>query len=252
MKIGIIGAGSIGYNIAKKLAPNHEIKLAASKLSEALEAKAASIGVKAVDIREAVKDVEVIILTIPKKAIPELPKDLFDGVPPEVVIADAGNYIPFRDGRFEELDNVKVDSVWVSEQIGRPVIKAFNNILEETLIEEGRPEGDPDRLAISVAGDSKEGKAIISRLINETGFDVVDAGELSESWRQQPGTPAYCTKLNSSELKEALAAAVKEQAPLNREQVMADFQKKNFKITKEEIVETGRSVYGNFRKPRNN
>src|SRR5687767_9344185 len=122
MKIGIIGAGSIGYNVAKKLAPNHEIKLAASKLSEALEAKAASIGVKAVDIRQAVKDVEVIILSIPMKAIAQLPKDIFDGVPPEVVIADTSNYIPFRDTHFEEFDNSKAESVWVSEQLGRPII----------------------------------------------------------------------------------------------------------------------------------
>lgn len=252
MKIGIIGAGAIGYNVAKKLALNHEIKLAASKLSEALAAKATSIGVKAVDIREAVKDVDVIILSIPMKAIAELPKDLFDGVPPEVVIADTGNYAPFRDGNIEELDNGKVESVWVSEQFGRPIIKAFNNILEETLVEDGRPEGDPDRLAISVAGDSKEGKAIISRLINETGFDVVDAGALAESWRQQPGSPSYCTELNSSELKEALAAAVKEQVPVNRDKVIADFQKKNFILTKEDKVEGNRAAQSKYPKTRNN
>ncbi len=252
MKIGIIGAGAIGYNLAKILAPNHEIKLAASKLSRELEAKAASIGVRAVDIREAVKDVEVIILSIPMKAIAELPKDLFDGVPPEVVIADTGNYVPFRDVQIGELDNGKVESVWVSQQLGRPIIKAFNNILEETLVEDGRPEGDPDRLAISVAGDSKEGKEIISRLINETGFDVVDAGDLSESWRQQPGSPAYCTELNSRELKEALTAAVKEQVPLNRDQVIAAFQEKNFNLTKEEKVEGNRSVQSKYPKTRNN
>lgn len=253
MKIGIIGAGSIGYNIAKKLAPNHEIKLAASKLSEALKAKAASIGVKAVDIHQAVEAVDVIILSIPFKAITELPKDLFDGVPPEVVIADTGNYAPFRDGHFEELDNGKVESVWVSEQLGRPIIKAFNNILEETLVEEGRPEGDPDRQAISVAGDSKKGKAIISQLINETGFDVVDAGTLAESWRQQPGSPAYCTELNRSELKEALAAAVKENVPVNRDNIIAAFQKKdiNFNLTKEEKVEGNRLAQSKYPKTRN-
>jgi predicted dinucleotide-binding enzyme len=145
----------------------------------------------------------------------------------------------------------KVESIWVSEQLGRPIIKAFNNILEETLVEEGRPEGDPDRLAISVAGDSKKGKAIISRLINETGFDVVDAGNLAESWRQQPGSPAYCTELNRWELKEALAAAAKEQIPINRDKVIADFQEKNFNLTKEDKVEGNRAAQSTYPKTKN-
>jgi predicted dinucleotide-binding enzyme len=240
MKIGIIGAGSIGYNVAKKLSPNHEIKLAASKLSDALKAKADSISVKAVDIHEAVQDVEVIILSIPFKAIADLPKDLFDNVPQQVIIADTGNYYPLRDGIIDGLANGKVETVWVSEQLGRPVIKAFNNLLTQTLTEEARPQGDPNRLAISVAGDSPEAKAVISQLINETGFDVVDAGDLAESWRQQPGSPAYCTELNYSELKDALTAAVKEKVPSNRDRIMAVFQEKGFNLSKEEIVEGNR------------
>jgi predicted dinucleotide-binding enzyme len=248
MKIGIIGAGTIGYNVAKKLAPNHSVKLAASKLSDELIEKAEAIGVSAVDIKEAVKDVDVVIISIPMKFIPELPKDLFEGVPENVIVAETGNYYPYRDTRFYDLDEGKVESVWVSEQLGRPVIKAFNNILTYTLVEGGRPSGDPDRIAISVAGDNQEAKKVIGSLINETGFDVVDGGSLVESWRQQPGTPAYCTELNSEELKKALGNAIKEKAPVLRDQVIAGFMEKDFNLSKQEIIEANRSGHTQYPK----
>jgi predicted dinucleotide-binding enzyme len=249
MKIGIIGAGQIGYNLAKKLALRHEIKLAGSQLSAELVDKAASIGVEAVDAKEAVKDVEVIILSLPFKAIAEI-KDLFNEIPQDVVIADTGNYYSWRDESIKAIEEGMVETVWVSQQLGRPVIKAFNNILIETLIEEARPEGDLNRLAISVAGDSQHDKAIISGLINETGFDVVDAGDLSESWRQQPGSPAYCTELNHSELKAALDVAVKEKVPIDRDTIIEDFQRRDFDLSKEEKVKGCRSVHKEYFKTR--
>src|SRR5690606_14149138 len=94
MKIGIIGAGAIGYNLAKKLAPNHQVLLAASKISDELIKKASVIGATAVDRQEAVKGVDVVILSIPLKAIAELPKDLFEGAPADLIIADTSNYYP--------------------------------------------------------------------------------------------------------------------------------------------------------------
>ncbi len=240
MKIGIIGAGSIGYNIAKKLASNHTIKIAASKQSEELRKKAEDIGITAVNIREAVKDVEVIITSIPLKAIPDLPRDLFDVVPEDVIIADTSNYYPLRDGHIEELDKGKVESVWVSEHFGRPVIKAFNNLMTHTLIYGGKPEGEEGRLAISVAGDSNKSKEIIGELINETGFDVVDGGKIAESWRQQPGTPGYCSELTSEELKVALATANKETAAENRDQVIKLFTEKGDQLTHQDMLSLNR------------
>lgn len=240
MKIGIIGAGSIGYNIAKKLAPNHTIKIAASKQSEELRKKAEDIGVTAVNIREAVKDVEVLITSIPLKAIPDLPTDLFDAVPEDIIIADTSNYYPLRDGHIEELDKGKVESVWVSEHFGRPVIKAFNNLMTHTLVYGGKPEGEEGRLAISVAGDSSKSKEIIGALINEIGFDVVDGGKIAESWRQQPGTPGYCSELTCEELKEALATANKETAAKNRDQVIKLFMEKGDQLTHQDMLSLNR------------
>jgi len=99
------------------------------------------------------------------------------------------------------------DSQWVAQQIGRPVIKAFNNILATSLFEKGVPKGTKGRIALSVAGDSSDARAIVLRLVDDLGFDPVDAGDLDNSWRQQPGTPAYCQDLEAAALRRALAEA---------------------------------------------
>jgi predicted dinucleotide-binding enzyme len=91
--------------------------------------------------------------------------------------------------------------------LGRPVVKAFNNIYAEHLLKHGRPSGSPGRIALPVAGDGGHAKAIVMRLVDELGFDAVDAGGLDESWRQQPGTPVYTSDLDADEVQRALAQA---------------------------------------------
>ena len=100
-----------------------------------------------------------------------------------------------------------LDSQWVAQQIGRPVIKAFNNILAKSLLEKGVPRGTKGRIALSVAGDSLDAKAAVLRLVDDLGFDPVDGGDLDDSWRQQPGTPAYCKDLEAAALRRALVEA---------------------------------------------
>ena len=100
-----------------------------------------------------------------------------------------------------------LDSRWLAQQIGRPVIKAFNNILAKSLLENGVPRGTTGRIALSVAGDSLDAKATVLRLVDDLGFAPVDGGDLDNSWRQQPGTPAYCRDLEASALRRALAEA---------------------------------------------
>src|SRR5712672_1500338 len=100
-----------------------------------------------------------------------------------------------------------LDSQWVAQQIGRPVIKAFNNIFAQSLLEKGVPKRTKGRIALSVAGDSPDAKAAVLRLVDDLGFDPVDGGDLDSSWRQQPGTPAYCRDLDSASLRRALAEA---------------------------------------------
>jgi 8-hydroxy-5-deazaflavin:NADPH oxidoreductase len=95
-------------------------------------------------------------------------------------------------------------------ELGRPVIKAFNNIYARHLLERGRPAGSPDRIALPIAGDDANAKAVLLRLVGELGFDAIDAGGLDDSWRQQPGTPVYTTDLNAEGLRKALSAAHRE------------------------------------------
>jgi predicted dinucleotide-binding enzyme len=149
-----------------------------------------------VTVPEAARAGEVVIVTIPEKDIPNLPAKLFVGTPVSAVIVDTGNYYPRqRDGRIEAIEAGTPESRWVEQQLGRPVIKAFNNIYAQHLLERGRPAGSSGRMALPVAGDDATAKTIVLRLVDELGFDGVDAGGLDESWPQQPGTPVYATDL---------------------------------------------------------
>jgi 8-hydroxy-5-deazaflavin:NADPH oxidoreductase len=126
--------------------------------------------------------------------------------PSSIVVIDVGNYHPeLRDGRIDAIDRSMNDSQWVARQIGHPVIKAFNNILATSLLEKGVPRGTRGRIALSVAGDSSETKTAVLLLVDDLGFDPVDGGVLDDSWRQQPGTPAYCRDLEAAALRCALA-----------------------------------------------
>jgi predicted dinucleotide-binding enzyme len=208
MKIGIIGAGMIGGTLTRRLAAlGHEVVVANSRGPETLRELAAETGARAGTAAEAARSGEIVIVTIPQRAVPALPKDLFAGVPQDVVVVDTGNYYPARDGRIDAIEHGQVESVWVAAQLGRSVVKAFNNIGFQSLLAHGRPQGDPRRIALPVAGDLPEARQKVMRLVDELGFDPLDAGSLQDSWRQQPGTPAYAADLDAPGLAQALAAA---------------------------------------------
>lgn len=242
MKIGIIGAGNIGGAIAKKLAAaGHSIKLAGSKSPDDIRDKAAGIGAVAVMAQDAAKDVDVIILSIPFAQIPNV-ASLFTDVPADVVVIDTGNYYPFRDETIGDIDDGKPESVWSSEQLGRPVVKAFNALLAETLANGGTAEGTNGRIAIPVAGDNEKAKAVARDLVNETGFDTLDAGDLANSWRQQPGTPAYCTELTLPDLVDALSVADRARAPVDRDALISSFMAETVPLSHDQIVARNRAV----------
>ncbi len=209
MKIGIIGAGHIGSVLARHLVElDHEVSIANSRGPESLRLIAAQTGATAVRAEDAPKGADVVIVTIPEKAVVDLSRTLFDGVPEDVVVIDTGNYYPeYRDGHIAAIDGGLLDSQWVERTLGRPVVKAFNNIFFQSLDEKGMRAGTPGRVALSVAGDRPHDKQVALELIEQLGFDAIDAGELSDSWRQQPGTPAYCHDLDAAGLRRALAEA---------------------------------------------
>ena len=215
MKIAIIGAGNIGGTLTRRFREiGHHVFVANSRGPETLSELAAQTGATPVTAEQAARDGEVVIVTIPERNISELPTDLFAGVSNNVVVIDTGNYYPRqRDGRIDAIEAGMPDSVWVATQIGRPVIKAFNDIYAEHLGTLDKPKGTAGRIALPVAGDDASAKAIVMRLVDELGFDPVDAGTLGESWRQQPGTPVYGQDFNAQGVRDALARAPKERPP---------------------------------------
>jgi predicted dinucleotide-binding enzyme len=214
MKIGIIGAGNIGGTLTRCLAAlGHAVSVANSRGPETLRDLAAETGATAVSVTEAARDKDLVVVTIPEKNVPNLPDDLFAGTD-DVVIVDTGNYYPQqRDGRIDAIEEGTVESRWVQQQLGQPVIKAFNNIYADHLRDNGRPAGTPGRIALPVAGDDDGAKAVVMHLIDELGFDAVDAGSLDEYWRQQPNTPVYTTDLDADGVRRALSQASPQRSP---------------------------------------
>lgn len=207
--IGIIGAGGLGGTLARRLAGlGHEVLISNSRGPASLAALAARIGAVPVPVAETVRASEIVVVSIPTKAVTDLPRGLFAGLPDKTVVIDTCNYHPeLRDGRIDVLDRGMPDSEWVARHLGRPVVKAFNNIFAGSLSEKGTPPGAAGRVALPVAGDQPDAKGAVLRLVDELGFDPVDAGGLGESWRQQPGAPAYCRDLDTAALRAALAEA---------------------------------------------
>jgi predicted dinucleotide-binding enzyme len=151
---------------------------------------------------------DIVILAIPTKAVTVLPRGLFADLSRDSVVIDIGNYHPeLRDDRIDAIERGLPDSRWVEQQLGVPVVKAFNNIFAGSLGEKGVSRGTPGRVALSVCGDAPDAKATVLRLVDDLGFDAVDTGTLDDSWRQQPGTPAYCRDLEAAQLRRALNAA---------------------------------------------
>ncbi len=245
MKIGIIGAGNIGGTLARKLSLlGHAVSIANSRGMETLTALAAETGATAVSIADAVKDQELVIVTIPQKNIAFLPVGLFQDVPADVVIVDTGNYYPsFRDGHIYPIENGMAESRWVSEQLGRPVVKVFNNITAQSLAEGGLPPGTKDRIALPVSGDDATAKAVVIGLVEALGFDGIDAGCLDDSWRQQPGTPVYGTDLDADGVRLALSQADRSRSAELRELGIQKMQHLPQGFTHHDLISLLRSLF---------
>jgi len=206
MEIGIIGTGNIGSTLAGYLtALGHQVMIANSRGPKSLGEMAAKTGATAVTTEAAAGADDLIIIAIPNKAVVNLPIEILSAS--AATIVDAGNYYPSRDGQIADIESGLTDSEWVAKVIGHPVIKAFNNIIAPSLASKAIPAGSPNRIALSVAGDDQQQKQTVIDLVDEIGFDAIDGGTLSESWRQQPGAPAYCQDLDKDALKSALQKA---------------------------------------------
>ena len=208
MNIGIIGAGEIGSCLAAKFIKlGHSVAISNSRGPESLQDLAKETGAEAATVADAVKNKQVIIVAIPQKNIPDIPEVLFNGLPENVVVIDTGNYYPvLRDGVIPSLEQSSLDSLWVQQQLGVPVVKVFNSIFATSLNLPGRPKGDKDRIALAVSGDSVQTKEIAFRLVDELGYDPFDIGTIADSWKQQPGSTIYCRDIRLDEVKKRVDA----------------------------------------------
>ena len=209
MRIGIIGAGHIGGTLTRRLTDlGHDVYVSNSRDPQTLADLAAETGATAVWAADAATDADVVIVSIPQKNVPDLASGIVAKAKPGAPVIETNNYYPQqRDGRIEAIENGTPESVWVGEQIGAPVIKIFNGIFWKHLLEKGKPAGAEGRIALPVAGADGPAKERALDLVDELGFDPVDAGTLEESWRQQPGTPVYGKDYDVEQTRKALAEA---------------------------------------------
>lgn len=206
MDIGIIGSGNIGSTLARDLVKlGHRVSVANSRGPASLESLAAETGAAAATVEQAARARDVVIIAVPEKAVPQLPRDVLAAS--SAIVVDAGNYYPSRDGRIADIEDGLAESEWVARVLGVPVVKAFNNIVAPSLATRGVPAGTPGRVCLSVAGDDPRARETVLGLVDALGFDGIDAGSLADSWRQQPGSPAYCRDLDADGLRAALAQA---------------------------------------------
>ena len=221
MKIGIMGVGYIGKTLVQKLSEaGHDVKVANSRGPETIGADVLAFGGRAVSAVDAVADVDALIISIPLNRIPQI-APLLAQVPTDTVVIDTSNYYPARDNRIAAIEAGQVESLWVAEQWGRPIAKAWNAIGSDSFAKKGKPVGRPDRIAIPVAADRETDRRVALTLVEATGFDAFYSGTLAESWRQQPGAPAYCTDLPREEMSAALAAAEAARLPKRRDLAVA-------------------------------
>lgn len=206
--IGFIGSGHIGGQLARlAVAHGYAVVMSNSRGPETLAGLVDELGpgARAATPEEAATAGDLVVVTVPLKAYRDVPAAPLDGK----VVIDTNNYYFERDGHIAELDD---GSTTVSEMLqahapGARVVKAFNNITAADLTTTGSPAGSPDRRALPIAGDDAEAKTLVSELLDEFGFDAVDAGPLADSWRYERDQPAYGVPMTVAEVPVKLAAA---------------------------------------------
>lgn len=206
--IGFIGAGHIGSQVARLcIANGYDVVLSNSRGPDTLRELVAELGPKAraATVEEAARLGDIVVVTIPLRAYPSVPVEPLAGK----IVIDTNNYYPQRDGHIPELDaGTATSTELLQRHLPRSkVVKAFNHIYAQDITKDAQPRGTPNRRALIVAGNDPEAKAIVRDLLDRIGFDSVDLGSAADSWRIQPGTPAYGPRRNAEQLRADLAAA---------------------------------------------
>jgi predicted dinucleotide-binding enzyme len=206
--IGFIGAGHIGGQVARlAVGCGYPVVMSNSRGPETLAGLVRELGpgARAATAAEAASAGSIVVVSVPLKNYRDVPVAPLAGK----IVIDTNNYYPDRDGHIPELDN---ESTTTSELLqahlpASKVVKAFNHIYAAQLTTDGQPAGSKNRRALVIAGDDATAKATVTKLLDEFGFDTVDAGPLKEGWRIQRDTPGYGPRRTADELRKDLAAA---------------------------------------------
>ncbi|MDQ1124625.1 NADPH-dependent F420 reductase [Microbacterium trichothecenolyticum] len=208
--VGIIGAGHIGSALAKGFAKNgYDVVIANSRGPETLTALVASVGdrARAATAAEAAEAADIAVVTVPLKAYRDVPVEPLAGK----TVLDTNNYYFERDGHIIALDDKQTTtSQMLQEHLPQStVVKAFNHIMAADILTDGSPAGTENRRALATSSDSDAAAALVTRIYDEFGFDTVNIGPLSESWRVERDQPAYVVRQNRDELERNLARAAR-------------------------------------------
>ncbi len=190
--VGFIGSGHIGSTVARlSVAAGHQVVLSNSRGPETLTDLADELGplARPATGQEAVAAADIVVVSIPLRAFEDLPARQLAGK----VVIDTCNYYPERDGQLADLDSKSATSSALIQRHlpGSHVVKVFNNIYFRHLQSLARPSGAADRSFLPIAGDDPAAKAAVTQYLDTIGYGAVDAGALADSWRQEPGAPAY-------------------------------------------------------------
>jgi predicted dinucleotide-binding enzyme len=200
MKIGVIGSGRVGGTLVRRFeTAGHDVVVANSRGPQTLATLADQTGAKAGTVVEAARDTDLVVLAVPLPAVESLPTDAFQGK----IVVDADNYY----GGIPEINETgETSSRWTAEHLpGAKVVKAFNSIHAAEMAV-GAAAADGGVIALPIAGDDPMAKQTVMTMLEELGFDPIDAGGLDDSWRQQPGSPASGDAMDATHLRQALAA----------------------------------------------
>src|ERR1017187_10614448 len=206
MRIGLIGAGKIGSALARLAVDHgHDVVVSNSRGPATLTGLVAGLGERASagTSAQAAAEGDIVVVTIPLRNYRQVPVAELAGK----TVIDTNNYYPQRDGQIPELDSGATTSseLLAAHLPAAHIVKAFNAIYFKDLGSQGEPAGTPHRRALPVAGDDAGAKRVVTALIEEFGFDVVDAGGLAEGRRFEPGSPAYGAVLDAGGLSAARA-----------------------------------------------